>query len=561
MGAMTVVKSGSDQPHGSRSELRTEDGVSRRDFLLRGAGGAAGLTLLPALLSACGSSSSSGGSSGGGTLNDVTWAQSSGPPDMNPLRRFDVEGAMVLALGLETLVKYDRDFKIVPSLASDFSHSSDLSEWTYRLRDGISFWDGKPLTIDDVVYSYEQHLTNPQSAFGFFYGIVKDVRAKGKTDLVVRLKTPSILFGYTPAHTAGLIWQKSSGERMGSKLGTPGNLPVGTGPFKLLTYVENDRVTLERNEGYDGPKASVKNMTVRTIPDDPSRLLAMQSGELSGTFDVPPEQFDQWQSSGGNLTKAPGLGVIYMSFNVKRPPFDDIHVRRAFSYAVDRQGLVQSAIQGAGEVATAFIPPRFWAPLNLSADEVKSRYASFPQYDFDLDKARAELQASKYASGISIAVRYPNDLQRLGKMLLNVKENLAPMGVKMSVSETTEDAYFADLYEHRATLPLQVVLYRPDYPDPANYASFFATEQIAGGNNFGNYSNPEVDQLLHQQSVAARPEDRIDPLMKVAQIVNEQAVVATAWWEASLLATKSSITAYADPVWYLVPWATTIRPA
>ena len=374
------------------------------------------------------------------------------------------------------------------------------------------------------------------------------------------LKAPSILFQYTPAHTAGLIWQKSSGQKMGKKLGTPGNLPVGTGPFKFLDYVQNDHVSLARNDGYWGPKTPVQKLNVRTIQDDSSRLLAMRSGEISGTFDVPPEQFNQWKAArGSKLQQASGLGIVYLIFNVRKAPFDDIHVRRAFSYAIDREGLVKSAIHGAGEVATAFIPPRFWAAVNLSRADVLSRYAKFPQYDFDLDKAKAELKASKHAGGFTVDVQYPNDLQRIGKLLLNVQQNLAPMGVKLNISEITEDQWFANLYPNRKSIGLQASLYRPDYPDPANYASFFATDQIDGGNNVGLYSNPQVDRLLKAQSRAAKPADRINPLMKVTEIVARDAAVAPAWWESSLLSTKSGISAYPDPVWYLVPWATSIK--
>ncbi|MDQ3890262.1 MAG: ABC transporter substrate-binding protein [Actinomycetota bacterium] len=496
-------------------------------------------------------------------MSQVRWAQSAGPPDMNPLRRFDVEGAMVLALGLETLVKFGNDFKIAPALADDFSHSKDLKEWSYRLRRGeITFWDGSRLTIDDVVYSYQQHLTNPQSAFGFFYGIVADVRRRGKDALLVRLKQPDILFQYTPAHTAGLVYQKSGAEKVGKRLGTPGNLPVGTGPFQFTKYVQNDRVELKRFDGYWEKKPTVEELTVRAIPDDSSRLIAMRTGEIGGTFDVPPEQFKQWTNAQGvSLQKASGLGVVYLSFNVKKAPFDDIAVRRAFAYALDRKGLVSSATQGSGEVATAFVPPRFWSALNVSEDEVRNRYADMPQYDFDLDRARAELKKSKYAGGTTIRVVYPGTYQRLGKALLSVKENLAPMGVRLDVGEITEDQWFANLYEHKNDIGLQVVLYRPDYPDPANYASFFSTDQIEGGNNFGNYSNPQVDELLLRQRTVEEASQRTEPLMRVIEIVARDVAVAPIWWESSLLATQDDFTAYPSPVWYLVPWATSIKAA
>ncbi len=530
--------------------------LTRRALLIRGGTLTLGATFASPLLAACGSSTSS--SRGVSTIN---WAQSAGPPDMNPLRRFDTQGSMVLALGLEGLLKYDRDFRLTPNLASDFGPSADLLTWTFKLKKGIPFSDGATLTIDDVVYSYQQHLTNPQSAFGFFYDVVKSISAKG-SDLIVNLKRPDSIFGFTAAHTAGFIWQKSSGEKMGKKIGTPGNLPIGTGPYKFTEYVLNDHVSLTTNSKYHGSAPLVKRLTIRTIPDDSSRLLALRAGQVSGTYDVPPEQLKQWQNlKNGRVDKAKGLGVAYLSFNTQVAPFNDVHMRRAFSYAIDREGLIKSAIGGAGEVATAFVPPLFWSALGLSESDVLAEYAKFPQYAFDLDKAKSEIKSSRYPDGVTVKVDYPSSYQRLGKILLSVQQNLAPLGVKVQVGQINEDQWYAELYNTKNQFPLVVGFYRPDYPDPANYASFFSTAQIGGGNNYGGYRNPRVDALLDEQSRTTTPAKRIDPLMKVLDIVAGDAVVAPVWWESSLLATSRDITAYTDPVWYLDPWTTTIKPA
>lgn len=532
--------------------------VSRRDLFRYGGAMAVGVSLGQSLLTACGGS----GSSNQGGVSTVDWAQSAGPPDMNPLRRFDVQGSMVLALGLEGLLKFDHDFNLVPNLASDFGPSADLTKWTFTVKKGIPFSDGTPLTMDDVLYSYQQHHSSPQTAFSFFYDVVSDIRVKGR-DLIVELKRPDVIFGNTAAHTAGFIYQKKAAERMGEAFGTPGNLPIGTGPYTFQDYVQNDHVSLDTNNNYYGPKPRVQHLTVRTIPDDSSRLLALRAGQIAGTYDVPPEQLDQWRDlQNAGVDKASGLGVAYLSFNATIAPFDDVHMRRAFSYALDRKGLVNSAIQGAGEVATAFVPPLFWAPLGLSETEVKDRYSSFPQYEFDLDKAESELKASRYSkSEATVKVNYPSSYQRLGKLLLNLKQNLQKVGVNLNVGQITEDQWFGELYEGKATIPLVVGFYRPDYPDPANYASFFATSQIKGGNNYGSYSNPQVDQLLTAQARTTKPAQRIDALMKVLEIVARDAAVAPVWWESSLLATSDDLTAYTDPVWYLDPWATTIKPA
>lgn len=545
--------------HPGAPEASTGATVSRRTFIRRTASVAAGLAAAPAAFQAT-SSMASASTRGGSGLSQLNWAQSSGPPDMNPLRRFDIEGAMVLAQGLEPLLAFSDNLQLLPHLASDYKHSSDLTEWTYRLRDGIHFWDGTPLTIDDVVYSFQQKVSNPQSAFGTFFEVVKDVRARGKTDFVVTLKRPNIVFEYTPAHTAGLIYQKSSAVKMGNKIGSPGHLPVGSGPFKFTDFVVNDYVSLTANPHYWRAKPGIKKLDVRAITDLSSMLLAMEDNEIQGTYDAPPEQFPQWKSA-LDVKKARALAVAFLAFNVSKPPFDDIHVRRAFSHSIDRAGLVKSATHDVGVVATGFVPPQFWLALDLPYDEVIGRYSKFQQYDFDPAKARAELRKSKHRGGFSVHCDYPNNWPRLGLLLQNLQSNLSPLGIKLSIGEVTVDQWYASLYANRKTTLLNVNLYNPDYPDPDDYVSFFQSSQIKSGNNFFSYKDPEVDRLIAQEQSSASKAVRINAMMKALAIVAENAIAAPVWWEDAVLATHRGITATPTAIWYLLPWASTVKKA
>ena len=133
----------------------------------------------------------------------------------------------------------------------------------------------------------------------------------------------------------------------------------------------------------------------------------MQNGDIDGTFDLAISDVDQWKALGNvDIVTAPSLGMFALTLDHSAPPFDDIHVRRAVAYAVDREGLVKALLKGNGEAATALNPPEMWSGV-LPADEVRAFYATLPSYPFDLEKAKAELAQSAHPDGFEVTIPAP----------------------------------------------------------------------------------------------------------------------------------------------------------
>ena len=245
---------------------------------------------------------------------------------------------------------------------------------------------------------------NAGSQLAAFFSSVASVEATGENEVTVKLKAPNVQFQYTPAHMAGFVFNKSQLEESPEDIGTPDALPLGTGPYRLVEFSPADRVVLEAREDYWGPKPIVKRIIFTAIPDRQTRLLAMQNGDIDGTFDLAISDVEQWQALGNvDVITAPSLGMFALTLDHSAPPFDDIHVRKAVAYAVDRAGLVQALLKGNGEPATALNPPEMWAGV-LSLDEVKAFYATLPGYEFDLEQAKAEIAQSAHPDGFEITV-------------------------------------------------------------------------------------------------------------------------------------------------------------
>ena len=253
----------------------------------------------------------------------------------------------------------------------------------------------------------------------------------------MKLKAPNVQFQYTAAHMAGFIFQKKQLEEHPKDIGSPEVLPLGTGPYKLVEFAPSDHAVLEARDDYWGQKPVAKRIVFSAIPDRQTRLLAMKNGDIDGTFDLAISDIDQWKALGNvDIITAPSLGIFQLTLDQSAPPFDDLHVRKAIAYAIDREGLVKALLKGNGEAAKALNPPEMWSGV-LPPDQVRAFYDTIPNYPFDLEKAKAELKQSKHPDGFEIAVPGSNADPYEVNILQSVAENLKQIGIKIPCRKST----------------------------------------------------------------------------------------------------------------------------
>ena len=426
------------------------------------------------------------------------------------------------------------------------------------MRQGVTFGDGSPLTADDVVASYRYQMDPAAgSQLAAFFSPVASVEATGDRTITIKLTAPNVQFRYTPGHMAGFIFKQSQLEGFGSDIGTPEALPLGTGPYRFVEFLPADRVVLEARDDYWGPKPVARRIVFTEIPDRQTLLLAMRNGDIDGTFDLAISDIEQWQALGNaQVVTSPSLGVFFLTLDQSTPPFDDVHVRRAIAHSVDREGLVQALLKGNGEPATALNPPEMWAGV-LPVEEVEAFYATLPGHEFDLEKARAELEQSGYPDGFEFAVpgstADPNQIN----ILQSVSESLRQIGVTMTVQELDGNQWLAGYFRHE-DLGMQIMSYYPDFADPGNYPELFlsSANAVADGMNASNFRNAEVDAALALANGQSDPAVRAEALKTVFRIANEQVALVPVFWPASAMAIGNAyrLTGY-GPFWYNVPWA------
>ena len=523
-----------------------------------------GITVvLAVVLAACGGTSTSSsaapgssGGGGGGEIDQITWAMAGDFNNLFVPRSWSVAVGEIMSLAQEGLLAFGDDLSLEPAVAEAWDQP-DETTYVYTLREGIKFSDGTDVTADDVVFSMQMHSDEAVgSQLGAFYSGVSSIEATGDREITVTLEEPNAQFQYTAAHMAGFIYKKAQLEESPDDIGTPSVLPIGTGPYRVVEYRPDESVTLERNEHYWGEQPDVARVEIRFIPDSQARQLALRSGEIDGSFDVPLGEIDTWDGiEGVTVMTTSSLGVYLLTMDQDTPPFDDVHVRRAFNYALDREGLVNALLQGRGEAATTINPPGMWAGVQEEA-EVRAAYENLTTYSFDMDAAADELAQSSVPNGFEVSVQTPTGYPELGQMALNLSENLSQIGVTVNVTEVDDNKWLNDYFAHE-NLGLQVMSYFPDFADPANYPFLFlhSDNAVENGLNGANYRNDEVDAALDLALSDSDPAARAGALHEALQIAGEDAAIVPGFWPDTAIAISDEF-AYEgfSAFFYNQPW-------
>lgn len=542
-------------------------GLTRRDVLRRlGVGGAA--LALPGLLAACGGTSTKAGQDGNGgagtdaEIDSITWSLNGTPPTLDIKTGNVTAGVMAMALGLEALVTVDDDLRVKPLLAESWSQPDPLT-YVYKLRSGVTFWDGTPLTAEDAAFSLARHMDpKDPSQIAANFANTKSVEVTGEREITVHMKRPDPLFQYQPLTC--FVTPKAYSEKLGKKLGRPGPKvnTMGTGPYVITSFTDTE-ITVERNPRYWGEKPRVRQASLKFISDPQANLLAMRAGEIDGIFEFPVLQAAAWDRLRGARTQyTAGLRVTYLSFDMDKEPWNDIHVRRAIAHASDRAGFVKAFLGGHGRVANAVAAPESWAQV-ASPAEVKEIYGRIPDYPFDLEAAKRELAQSAHPDGFTAKLQYPASKPEVGRALVSLSETLKQLRIDLQVREVPANTWLAAIYAHE-DLGLQILSLSPEFIDPANFPAGIYPSANAAADNFNtaNFKNAAVDKLIEKGFQSSRKAERNAAIAEVLRISGEQLPYLPLWWEDSSMAINDKyVWPTFNPVYYQQNWLSKLRAA
>jgi len=319
---------------------------------------------------------------------------------------------------------------IEPDLAESWTSNPAGTEWTFKIRPGVQCHHGYgEFTADDAAYSLKRAGNKATSSYSNDYSAVDRVEALDKYTVKITLKNPVAGFlGYVANVNGGNMICKKAAEEMGENFAKK---PIGTGPFMFAEYQPQQFVKLVANKQYFRGAPQIEDITYRYIPADSSRDLAFQSGELDMIYG---KQDQTWVDRTGKLAGVkvvamePGeLSVLYLNVTVK--PLDDIRVRQAIAYAIDRKAIVAFKGAGTSREAVSVIPSGY-----LGTDQ---KAALFP---YDVAKAKALLAEAGYPNGVTIKTIHTT-LTGMQTLIEAVQAQLKKAGINLDI-ELVEHATF-----------------------------------------------------------------------------------------------------------------------
>ncbi|MFD9894893.1 ABC transporter substrate-binding protein [Amycolatopsis sp. NPDC059027] len=451
----------------------------------------------------------------------ITWAASGPPRSLDIAHALDTRSELPIVAAFDALLTLDTEGRLQPGLAKSWS-SPDPLTYVYQLRTDVKFWNGTPMTAEDVAYSLARQADPASGAESALYlPAVKSVDVTGPAEVTVKLSRPDALFQYVPA----IVWfvqQKAYVQTAGKDLGTGQKPGMGTGAYQVTSF-STDGVHLRRNDGYWGKRPKVAEVDIKVIPDPDALRLAMQSGAVDGTFDFPVQRARQWEQTRGVATVFPqSPGSMYLSFDITKPPFDDVHVRRAIAAAVDRQGLLQPAFGGKATLAASMFSG-VQLTSTLGREKADQLTKSVPWQVFDLAKARAELAQSAHPQGFTAEVPFTTSQPWAQLTLENLATNLAPLGIKLNLKALPDQQWVAQLYAHQ-NLGMQILRASGGTPYAGEMAGVLYGRKSAGPNglNTANFFPDDVQRVLTQLTEPASTDQRAEQLGTLMRATAEQ---------------------------------------
>ena len=444
--------------------------------------------------------------------------------NLYPGKEAGIVNFYVASLVGEGLVAPDGVGVLQSALAKSWTQTSPTT-YVYTLRDGVLFQDGTPVTIDDVMFSIELASDEEKSpGSSWAWSNMKSLKKSSDTEITITLTDPSVAFEWTPC-AANALWVTSEAyvNANNGEIGTPSALLMGTGPYKVTKFEPDSTVELERVDTWWGGAVPVKTVRIDFIPEEATRLLARQSGDISLAINISLDQAQAWEDTDStSVYIAPNRSYTGIDFYMSAAPFDDIHVRKAIAYACNRPAYVERLLNGHGEVATALTTPEQIEGV-FGAEGAREALAVVYDIPYDLEAAKAELAKSKVPNGFSVTVGVSNSSPQVSSAFQVLKQDLEPLGIILDIKEMPVEQWYDTI--GNADWPLAYMDYTSTTGDPAEMSSWFLGE----GNPAG-YSNAEVTALMTQVNAEADPKKRAELLIQAQELALEDLPYIPLWW-------------------------------
>lgn len=426
---------------------------------------------------------------------------------LDPHRTNDAASALPMFQIYDTLVKLSPEMTIEPSLATEWTQI-DENTLEFKLHQGVKFHNGEEMKASDVKFTFERHI-NPETAApaAFMLSTLAEVKVVDDYTVQFITKEPCASLLYNLTHVdMGILSEKAVTESGDDYA----NNPVGTGPYKFVSWKKNQEIKLTRNDEYFGEMAKTPNVTIRIIPEGATMIAELQTGGVDMALNIGSQFVPMFQPGTGlKLEQFNTFTIKYLAFDHRVAPFDDVRVRQAINYATNKEAIVKVAYSNSAEPLSGPLPKN-----------INGFNETLVPYEYNVEKAKQLMAEAGYADGFTQTL-YISDKEIDTKLATVLQAQLKEIGITVDIQVIEWGTYLQKTAEG---LPLFIMGWTTVTADADNglYANFHSSAWGSQGNR-SFYKNEKVDELLDGGRAEFDQEARKAMYQEACQVIYDDA--------------------------------------
>jgi peptide/nickel transport system substrate-binding protein len=489
-------------------------------------------------------------------VDSITWAVYRDVISVDPLFAFDYPENTAISLMCESPLRQAPDGEIVPGIA-DVATPDDTT-YVITVKDGVTFWNGDPVTAEDVAFSLGRN-TDPAvpSYYAAQYTSVASIDVTDERTVTVTMSAPDMFFRGVLASTSAWVLQKSFMEAAGADFGNPTGRTMCSGSYQLGDWAIGSPLQVVRNENYWDPsvKPLVASIEFVGAPDPIALSAAIQAGDVDGYFAFASIPTLNELRNDPNVTVTDGAGYQFDALLIaprEGSPLADVRVRQALSKAIDRQGYIDTVLVGAAQIPRSWAAPGTWG---YARDVFQAGYDALPALDQDLEAARAMITEAG-AEGGSFTIGLIGEVPPMvaeGAMFQKAAEDI---GMTVEIKTYPADQYISLFIDPAARADVDA-WFTVAYGDSADPGTVLGQGVLPGGNlNYLPYDNPEVTELLSQARTTVDDTARAELIVQAQALIMQDMPMIPVALPNNTLITSSELTgAVPSFAMMFAPWA------
>jgi len=487
-----------------------------------------------------------------GEVGKVTWALYRQVLTLDPTFAYDYPESTVVSAMCESVLRQEPDGRIVPGLAT--LTYEDPRTLVLKVRPGATFWDGRPVTAEDVAWSLGRNLDPAvTSLFLPFFEVIDSMTPVDRSTLKIDLKHPDYEFEGELASNGAVVMEKAYSAGLGKSLGSPDGGIMCSGAYQLGDW-NSEILSLVRDETYwGGDKAKAKEIDFVGVPDEATLLAGLRTGEISGTYTLELPSIDRLRSdSAVTVYEGPSYATSTFSVADLKGPLGNVKARRALSLAIDRRAYIEGGLAGSAIEPRTFANPGTWGyGRTVFAADWEAR----PEPEQDVAAARKLIDEAG-AAGETLTIGTSAEIPQVATAANAVRAAAESIGLTVELESVPASRYVDFVSDPKAREGLDGLptLPYPGSAEPANLYSFFVLPD--GPNNFDGFVDPQMQRGLEEAQKTADPDARAELVAAVGdRFMDQLPAIPLALPRQQLVLNKELTGVPTSFVYLFAPWA------